>query len=1112
MNNHRTPRSAGALATSALLVAALLHTTQVASAAPPAPTAVSVPAATGEPRPGGTSEQVGGSLTTATGTVTAFVELTEAPAVDTSNAARARGESGEQAGTAAKEARRRSDAAADRVVDVLRGRDAAAKRVARTSNAVSGVVVTADAAEIRELVALPEVRSVRLTVPKVVQNSAAVQLTGALEVWRRTGRLGDGVRIGVIDTGIDYTHADFGGPGTVEAYDAVDRTTVVPGVFPTAKVVGGKDFAGDDYDARDPEKSTPKPDGNPLDCGSHGTHVAGTAAGYGENADGSTFTGDYAALDADALATMKIGPGTAPRASLYALKVFGCEGSTNLTTEAMDWSLDPNGDGDFSDHLDVLNMSLGSDYTSQDDPDSLFVRKVTQAGVLVVASAGNGGDFYDVGGSPANTPEALAVANTRDAFAVFDGIEVAGATRPGQYSQNFTGYDALDLTAETVAPTDPANTDGCDPFSDADRAVVAGRVAWLEWDDDESTRECGSAVRTDNAHAAGATGVVLTSSRDNFVASIAGNEEIPVFQLTSTATDAVRPALADGTPRVRMTGALRDNVPTTTPKLADTITPTSSRGSRGATAAKPDVAAPGDTILSADVGTGSGAVSKGGTSMSAPHVSGIAAMVREAHPDWSPEEVKAAVVNTAGATVTSGDDNTTGTTEAPMRVGAGRVDARAALDTEVLAMVEDDPGSVGVSFGPVEVGGPVALTKTVKVVNKSTRPRTARISYRATTSVPGVAVEVSTPLVLLKPLDVARVGVTLRVADPTELRRTADPTLVREQADQARQYLAEASGVLLVDPAASSTTLRVPVYAAPKPVADLTDAVAFTGDQGVLTTSGRGLDQGEADLAYRSLLSAFELQGTSEQMPDCGTDRKTDCAVNATARGGDLRYVGAASTAPLAREQGTSADALLAFGVATWGNWTTLGSGNTPEVSIDTTGDGEADFTTSVAKPEDSAGNVTADVWLARTRSADGTVVDEQPVNGQYGDVDTNVMDSNVVVLPVALTALGIDPAGASHRISYTVGTDGDYPAPDSEDGFVDRIATPMSFDPLKPGLWFRGSGAAALSYEVGDGTALAVTRDPAALAADGADALLVLQHHNATGERARPLKVTDGD
>jgi subtilisin family serine protease len=1054
----------------ALLAVTLLTSTGVAAGAPDPAEALAeaVPLATGVAAHGGASERIGATLTRATGAVTAFVELAETAAVETFNAEQAKGASRDQARDAAQQTRRRSDAKADKVVGALRDRDAGTKEVAKTSNAVSGVVVTADAAHVRELAALPEVKAVRLSVPKVVQNASSVQLTRALKVWQDTGRLGDGIRIGVVDTGIDYTHTDFGGPGTTAAYEAIDRASVDPSFFPTAKVVGGKDFAGDDYDASDPAKSTPKPDGNPLDCAGHGTHVAGTAAGYGVGGDGTTFTGDYAALTPEALNGMKIGPGSAPKASLYALKIFGCKGSTNLTTQALDWSLDPNGDGDFSDHLDVVNLSLGSDFGGQDDPDALFVRRITAQGVLVVASAGNGGDFFDVGGSPANTPEALAVANTRDAFALLDGAEVAGTALPGQYSQSFTGYPTLDTTLPVVATT----VDGCDPLADPD---IAGKFVWLEWDENDSTRKCGSAVRADHAQAAGAAGVLLSSTRDNFLAGIAGNAGIPMFQFTGTATDAVRPALQDGTLRVRLTGALRNSVQTTTPRLADTITPSSSRGARGPIAAKPDIAAPGDTILSAHVGTGNGAISMGGTSMAAPHVAGITALVRQTHPMWTPEEVKAAVMNTAGADVKSGDDNTSGTVEAPMRVGAGRIDARAAVSTEVLAMVEDNPGSVGVSFGPVEAVGPVTLSKTVRVVNKGSEPQRVRISYQAATSVPGAEFVVSPSSVSVDAGEEAHVKVTLRIPNPGALRKVADPTLVKTQADQARQYIAEASGLVLLS--TESGTLRVPVYAAPKPTSDITGSLA--GDK--LTLRGRGLRQGAGDQAYRSLVSVFELQGTSGRLPDCGADKKTDCAINESARGGDLRYVGA-----------TAVGDTLAFGVVTWDNWATLGSNNTPKVSIDTTGDGKPDFTVEVAKPKDPSGSVTADVWLARTKAVGGDVVDEQPVNGHFGDLDTNVMDSNVVVLPVSLKALGIDIAQPSHPITYTVGTDGTYAAPGNADGYVDRIPTPLSFDPLAPRL-----STGAVTYEDKPGASIVVR---------GSGTLLLLHHHNARDQRAQVI------
>ncbi|MGW4114336.1 S8 family serine peptidase [Actinosynnema sp. NPDC004786] len=1066
MNHHRAVRAS---ATAAALLGALL----VGSPASADPHAEPLPPNRTDHRTGtGSSERVGAALARAEGPITAFVELATIPAAEAYGAQKARGVGDPVA--AARSARLLADAQADRVVRALLGRDAGARRVASTRNAVPGVVVTADAASLRELAALPEVRTVRPTVSKHVANAGAVGLTRASRVWQDTGRLGDGLRIGIVDTGVDYTHADFGGPGTTAAYEAVDRTAPWT---PTAKVVGGHDFAGDAYDSDRPEHAVPVPDPNPMDCHGHGTHVAGTAAGYGENADGTTFDGDYSALTPEALTGLGIGPGVAPKASLYALKVFGCTGATALVGPALDWALDPNGDGDFGDRLDVVNLSLGGDFGGQDDPDSLFVRKVVEHGVVVVASAGNGGDFYDVGGSPANTPEALAVANTRDAFSVLDGVEVGGEARPGQYSRDYTGYPALDLERPVVPVSDPANLDGCAPIADD----LAGRFVWLEWDEDDATRACGSAVRTDNAQAAGAEGVLLTATGGTFKAAIAGNAGIPVFQFTRASTEAVRPALADGTLRVRMLGSLRSSVPTMTPNLADTMTPTSSRGSRGRSAAKPDVAAPGDTIVSADFGTGTGSLGMGGTSMSAPHVAGIAALVREAHPEWTVEEVKAAIMNTASGEVTDGDDHTTGTPEAPMRVGAGRVDALDAVGVDLLAMVADDPGVVGVSFGPVEAGSPLTARKTVKVVNKSSRVRTAAVRYEAATTVPGAEVEVWPPTLVVPPGGTRTVDVTLTVT-PDRLRKVADPTVEKRHAGVARQFLAETSGRVLVR--SGDLVVRVPVYAAPKPVADVE---AVDRGDGTLVLEGRALDQGEGDEAYRSLVSAVELHGSSPELPDCAGDVQAGCAVTASARGGDLRHVGAAA-----------ADGMLAFGVATWRNWVTLGIATSPEVRVDTDLDGAHDYVVQAVKPT-SGGVVTADVWLARTvRVADGAVVDEQPLNGQYGDVDTNLMDSDVVVLPVALTALGIDPAAGSAPLAYSVVTTGNYPAPGNAEEVVDRLDGLPAFDPLRPGLAVEGP----VSFVAREGAVLRVRRGDGA----AAGSLLLLHHHNASGDRVQVL------
>jgi hypothetical protein len=136
--------------------------------------------------------------------------------------------------------------------------------------------------------------------------------------------------------------------------------------------------------------------------------VAGTAAGLGITADGATYTGPYdAAVD---LAAMRIAPGVAPGASLYALKIFGCTGATELTDLALEWAVDPNGDGDFSDRVDVVNLSLGSAFGTRYDTTALAVERAAQVGVIVVASAGNSGDHYYAVGSPGVADHAISVA------------------------------------------------------------------------------------------------------------------------------------------------------------------------------------------------------------------------------------------------------------------------------------------------------------------------------------------------------------------------------------------------------------------------------------------------------------------------------------------------------------------------------------------------------------------------------------------------------------------------------------------------------------------------------------------------------------------------------
>ncbi|MFF5445538.1 S8 family serine peptidase [Streptomyces sp. NPDC012888] len=1100
-----------------IAMAAVVATTTSAGAQDAADGTLAQALPTAAGTPGALGGKLSPRLADGEGRATVFVELTGTSAVDAFTAGTRSGAGPDAARKAAKEARRAADGTAGRVAEALRAGDAGTKVLAVTSNALPGLLVEADLAGIRALADRPDVTAIRPVTAQEKSSTNSVQLTGALNAWQQTGRTGKGVRIGIVDDGIDYTHAAFGGPGTKDAYKAIDPKVVAPGTFPTHKVAGGTDFVGDGYDASGRLGSPlPVPDPNPLSCGHHGTHGASIIASQGVNADGTTFTGDYGKLTPETVSGMRVGPGMAPEATLYSLKVFGCNGLTStLTAKALDHALDPDGDGDFADKLDIVSLALSSNYNSVDDPLALFVRKLAQHDVLAVFSAGNGGDLYDVAGSPGSlAPEALTVGSTRDSYFLRDGARVEepaalSGVRTGQFSLAYTGEATLDLSRPVVALS-AANAQGCKAYTPEETAAVAGKTVWLEMHIQRTIEglECGSAARANNAQKAGAVAVVLSAEQDHFTSRLTGTPTMPMFQFTDTSTKALRPALEAGTLKLRLVGSDRASVPTYDHALTDTASVFTSRGIRGPVV-KPDISAPGDTIAAAFSGSGTDRAVYSGTSMSAPHATGIMALVRQAHPEWTYEEAKAAAMNTAGHDITSDD----GKLLTPQRVGAGRIDALAALRTDTLAYVTDDPGAVSASFGVIEADRRLTRTKTVRVVNKSGQEQRFDAAYQAVSTMPGVRYTVSPATLRIPAHGSANVTVTLRIDDVRALRKAMEPAMEALQGGLARQFVGDASGRLLLTPRhAAGQALRVPVAASPKPVSALrvADALTLRGDgagdgpRGLLRLGGRGLDQGRGASAYRSLVSVFELGARSPELPDCAGSTGGRCALNDTARGGDLRYVGATSTAPQARAEGRPQDALAAFSVVTWGNWANLGSNTVPYVRIDTTGDGTPDFESYVVKAPRSDVLLVNTVDLRKPLPGGGfTSVDTQPVNGHFGDVDTDTFDTNVVVLPVRLAALGVDPAAASHPIGYTVSVGGFYRAPGS--AVVDQLDAPVRYDPLAPAYRIQGAGGPAVTHLARPGTALAVHGSREAPATGE---LLTVFHHNGSGQRAHVVTV----
>ncbi|HTP11214.1 MAG TPA: S8 family serine peptidase, partial [Anaerolineae bacterium] len=1001
-------------------------------------------------------------------------------------------------------------------------------RIQRTYN---GIAVQVDVSKVKDLEALPGVKAVHPLISKTLDNWHSVPLIGAPQLWDAAGYFGGldgtGVKVGIIDTGIDYIHADFGGPATQAAYNA-NGTTVVTDtynsqlLFPTAKVVGGYDFAGDAYDADGTTitQTLPHPDPDPMDCNGHGTHVAGTTAGYGVNSDGSTYTGTYnSGLNFSAF---KIGPGVAPKAQLYALRVFGCEGSTNLVGEAIDWAIDPNNDGDFSDHLDVVNMSLGSDYGDSYDSDAVASDYASLAGVIVVASAGNGDDVYYVAGSPANAERAISVAASHSGAGRLDGFAVtAPITYAGVYpASESAAYNwlttTLPITGKLVYPlpgSNPAQDQrtGCYTFDITNTQLISGNIVLLDW----NTPSCGgSATRSSKAVAAHAIGAILVNNDGPFELSITGSPIIPVYSTLKAVGDQLKTAINGASPvMVVMTNQYQGQTTYSEPEATDVIASFSSRGpARTASILKPDITAPGAIIFSARSGSGTEGVGEMGTSMAAPHIAGSMALLKQLHPGWSVEELKSLAMNTATTDITQLD----GALPAydPGRVGAGRITLPNAASSNVIAFNATEPYLTSVSFGAVEVNGTAEATKMIKVVNKGTQPVKYSVNYQAYAEVPGVEYTVSPALVEVPANGSAFVTVKM-TADASQMKHSADPTI---ELDGERSWLSEASGYVVLSPlnykvylplivksgssaAVSAYTpsviqaapvpveLRVPVYAAPRPSAHMyaaTSSIAFTGITGTATipVTGTGINTG-SNYPYDivSLATAYELAEVSpNDQGYVGTDNA------------DLKYVGV--TNDNRAMGGSVANTTLYFGISTWGDHNVpYGADAEFDIYLDTNRDGNWDYVVY----NNASGDIffTTIVNLTTTAAIADQFVNITPA------FDTYPYNNNVMVMPISAASIGLSTANP--RFDYQIVT---FSREDPTGGPVDATAK-HTYSAATAGLDFTNNPLELPGTVDLPGSSVNVAFNYAAYALNGSKGVLLLHHHNAASLREEVVPVT---
>ncbi len=334
--------------------------------------------------------------------------------------------------------------------------------------------------------------------------------------------------------------------------------------------------------------------------------------------------------------------------------------------------MDPNGDNDLSDHLDVINMSLGSNFGSAVNATSVSSDNAALAGVIVVASAGNASDTFFIPAAPAPRP-APSPPPPRWTAAV--GGVGAGSIRRSSIAGNYLGGAAAfgpspaGETADAVIAADPATaqpgglaSDACCALTNA--AAIAGKLCVV----DRGT--CSFKTKALNCQNAGAIGTIVVNNAPG--SPPPGMADDPTI-VTPITIPSEMVSIVDGTTiKSTITSSPPVNATLLGQPGGDTVASFSSRGPRRVFGAplrlKPDIAAPGLNITSVQTGVtctgtapstgclvpnasgniaGSQPLILSGTSMAAPHMAGIMALLRELEPDWSVEELKALAMNYA---------------------------------------------------------------------------------------------------------------------------------------------------------------------------------------------------------------------------------------------------------------------------------------------------------------------------------------------------------------------------------------------------------------------------------------------------------------------------------